>query len=388
MPDRLLKIGWQTHSFDEMAMMVNDRIDNPSEADVDYYVGLEHLDADSLVIRRWGSPSDVAATKLRFRAGDIIFGRRRVYQRKLAVANFDGICSAHAMVLRAKPAVALPEFLPYFMQSDLFMARAKEISVGSLSPTINWNVLAKERFLLPPTEEQRRIAQILRAASTAVDALHGAIARMKYVHKSILWRHFDDTQARGYWKPLKELSSLVTDGTHQPPAFASSGVPFLLVGNLADGKINWSADKHVSPGTFEHLSRAWRAQRDDVLYSLVGSYGVPAMVDRDTPFTFQRHIGLIRTDRDKLIPKFLYWYLKSPAGIRQAHTRAEGLAQKTITLTALRSFNVPAPSVEVQRGIVAEIDRVQEGLDSIELRLGGLRAFEKRLAAAAVANHQ
>ena len=139
------KNGWIKHRFDEMAVMVNDRIDDPAGADVEYYVGLEHLDSESLTIRRWGAPSDVNATKLRFRAGDIIFGRRRVYQRKLAVADFDGICSAHAMVLRAKPAVALPEFLPFFMQSDLFMERAKEISVGSLSPTINWKTLAKER---------------------------------------------------------------------------------------------------------------------------------------------------------------------------------------------------------------------------------------------------
>lgn len=136
-----------------MAVMVNDRIDNPAEANVEHYVGLEHLDAESLSIRRWGSPSDVEATKLLFKKGDIIFGRRRVYQRKLAIAPFDGICSAHAMVLRAKPEIALPEFLPFFMQSDLFMERAKEISVGSLSPTINWKALAQEEFALPPLEE-------------------------------------------------------------------------------------------------------------------------------------------------------------------------------------------------------------------------------------------
>lgn len=110
MPESAPKYGWRKHRFDEMAVMVNDRIDDPSEAGVEYYVGLEHLDSESLTIRRCGAPSDVEATKLRFRASDIIFGRRRVYQPKLAVAHFDGICSAHAMVLRAKPAVALPEF--------------------------------------------------------------------------------------------------------------------------------------------------------------------------------------------------------------------------------------------------------------------------------------
>lgn len=103
-----LQPGWTRVAFGDVAFCVNDRIDNPTDADVERYVGLEHLDSDSLVIRRWGAPSDVTATKLRFRKGDIIFGRRRVYQRKLAVADFDGICSAHSLVLRAKSRVVLP----------------------------------------------------------------------------------------------------------------------------------------------------------------------------------------------------------------------------------------------------------------------------------------
>ncbi|MFO6087430.1 restriction endonuclease subunit S, partial [Pseudomonas aeruginosa] len=98
-----LKPGWKVWRFDQLATNVNVRIDNPSESGMEHYVGLEHLDADSLKIRRWGTPDDVEATKLMFKKGDIIFGRRRAYQRKLGVAEFDGICSAHAMVLRAKP---------------------------------------------------------------------------------------------------------------------------------------------------------------------------------------------------------------------------------------------------------------------------------------------
>jgi type I restriction enzyme S subunit len=169
-----LKPGWRTCRFDEIATNVNERVDDPSEAGVEYYVGLEHLDSDSLIIRRWGSPTDVQATKLRFRKGDIIFGRRRVYQRKLGVAQFDGICSAHAMVLRAKPDVVAPEFLPFFMQSDLFMERAKEISVGSLSPTINWPALAREEFPLPPIDEQRRLAEALGASNAAAETMFRA----------------------------------------------------------------------------------------------------------------------------------------------------------------------------------------------------------------------
>lgn len=203
------KVKWKIVRFDQMAEMANDRIDNPSEANVDRYVGLEHLDSDSLRIRRWGSPSDVEATKLLFRNGDIIFGRRRAYQRKLAVADFDGICSAHAMVLRARPEVALPEFLPFFMQSHLFMERAKEISVGSLSPTINWKTLAKQKFALPPPEEQRRISELLQQIERTTESLQRLEDQIHLTYSSLLDRVFSNAK-----EPAPELGKTkAADGT-------------------------------------------------------------------------------------------------------------------------------------------------------------------------------
>lgn len=170
----MAKDGRTRVRFDQIATQINDRVDNPAEAGVDRYVGLEHLDPDSLRIRRWGGPTDVESTKLRFLPGDIIFGKRRVYQRKVAVADFEGICSAHAMVLRVKPGAVLPEFLPFFMQSDLFMERALRISVGSLSPTINWTTLASEEFILPSVQEQARLVEVLKAITYCEQSLRTA----------------------------------------------------------------------------------------------------------------------------------------------------------------------------------------------------------------------
>ena len=185
MDKSVLKPGWKIWRFDQMATNVNVRIDNPSESGMEHYVGLEHLDPDSLRIRRWVSPDDVEATKLMFKKGDIIFGRRRAYQRKLGVAEFDGICSAHAMVLRAKPEVVLPEFLPFFMQSDLFMNRAVEISVGSLSPTINWKTMAMQQFALPSIEEQHRMVALLSALEEQFLSLNVALEVGQQLEKTV-----------------------------------------------------------------------------------------------------------------------------------------------------------------------------------------------------------
>lgn len=193
----VLKAGWTRARFDQIAMQINDRVDNPAESGVDRYVGLEHLDPDSLRIRRWGEPSDVESTKLRFQPGDIIFGKRRVYQRKISVADFEGICSAHAMVLRAKPGAVLPEFLPFFMQSDLFMERALSISVGSLSPTINWKAIAAEEFLLPPIQEQARQVDTLMAFDDAIFAAESSRKAALVVWRALSKEEFSSRAGRG-----------------------------------------------------------------------------------------------------------------------------------------------------------------------------------------------
>uniref|UniRef100_UPI001C8F43FB restriction endonuclease subunit S n=1 Tax=Enterococcus faecalis TaxID=1351 RepID=UPI001C8F43FB len=188
MTENILKPGWKVWRFDQIATNVNVRISNPSESGMKYYIGLDHLDSDSLKIRRWGSPDDVAATKLMFKKGDIIFGRRRAYQRKVGVAEFDGICSAHAMVLRAKPDVVLPEFLPFFIQSDLFMNRAVEISVGSLSPTINWKTMAAQEFPVPPISEQLYIIKVLSSAHEC----YGTYRELEFYLEKILLARTND----------------------------------------------------------------------------------------------------------------------------------------------------------------------------------------------------
>ena len=162
------KTHWKKYRFDEMVQNIAERVE-PSQTDLDVYVGLEHIDPDCLHLSRHGHPSDVEGTKLRFYKGDIIFGRRRAYQRKTALAATDGICSAHAMVVRAKEDVVDPMFLPFLFHSKSFIDMAITISVGGLSPTINWKDIAKQEFLLPPKAEQKRLAELLWAADEVVE---------------------------------------------------------------------------------------------------------------------------------------------------------------------------------------------------------------------------
>lgn len=171
MTEQQLPEGWQMVKFGDIAKHISKRVE-PSETDLEIYVGLEHLDPDSLKIKRHGTPSDVEGQKLLVKKGQIIFGKRRAYQRKVAVADWDCICSAHAMVLEANSNTVIPEFLPFIMQSDTFMNRAVAISEGSLSPTIKWKVLSQQEFIIPEMDLQvdflnslKKIEQVLHCAN-------------------------------------------------------------------------------------------------------------------------------------------------------------------------------------------------------------------------------
>lgn len=178
--------GWRKARFDELAFHISDRVDDPKEAGVEVYVGLEHLDPNSLKIKRRGTPDDVNATKLRVKPGQIIFGKRRAYQRKVAVADFEGICSAHAMVLEANPKTIAPGFLPFFMQSDIFFDRAIAISEGSLSPTIKWKTLANQEFLIPPIARQKELVELFQAIEDAIAATEESIAAAEQLKRSLI----------------------------------------------------------------------------------------------------------------------------------------------------------------------------------------------------------
>jgi len=161
------KSNWIKYQFDQIAEKISETVD-PKNTDLNIYVGLEHLDANNIHIRKYGKPSEVIGNKLRCYPGDVIFGKRRAYLRKAAVINFNGICSAHSFVLRSKSEAIDSKLFPFFIHSDSFMHQAINISVGGLSPTINWRHLKKINFLLPPKKEQPKLTELLSAIDEVV----------------------------------------------------------------------------------------------------------------------------------------------------------------------------------------------------------------------------
>ena len=177
--------------FDEIAF--NSTLKKkPVEEDKIHYIGLEHIEPGNFSITEWGSDVAPVGEKLIMKKGDILFGKRRAYQRKVAIAPFDGIFSAHGMVLRPKTDVIDADFFPLFISSDTFMETAMRISVGGLSPTINWKDLKEQEFELPSLEEQQTIAKKAWAAYRLKEAYQRLLSATDEMVKSQFIEWFGD----------------------------------------------------------------------------------------------------------------------------------------------------------------------------------------------------
>jgi restriction endonuclease S subunit len=379
MIEKVMKPGWKVWRFDQIATNVNVRIDNPSESGMEYYVGLEHLDADSLKIRRWGTPDDVEATKLMFKKGDIIFGRRRAYQRKLGVAEFDGICSAHAMVLRAKPEVVVPDFLPFFMQSDSFMNRAVQISVGSLSPTINWKNLAQQEFVMPPIAEQRSVIIVFSSLQSSIDSLEELQTSLRNLYYATIDSEYD-FGCRVRSASLESITSRISDGVHKKPDYVDAGVPFLVVENLTRGTgIDLSETRFISNKDHEEFTKRTKPARGDVLVSKDGTLGVARVIETDTEFSIFVSLALLKPIRDVLDGYYLRYFFDTSHFRRRIGQKTSGSAILHIHLTDFRKTTLPLPSLSEQRVIAEEIRRIESSIERTNERIASAKALAKKL---------
>ncbi|QPC83068.1 restriction endonuclease subunit S [Phototrophicus methaneseepsis] len=397
-----LPSGWDVHRFDEIAESINERI-LPEDADGLLYVGLEHLEPESLKIRQWGTPDDVDAQKLRFYPGDIIFGKRRFYQRKLAVAEFDGICSAHAMVLRAKSDVVLPEFFPFFMQSEEFFRRAMSISVGSLSPTINWRTLARQKFALPPMDEQQRIAEILWSVektyrsydvslSDAIRAKDSLLTRLTLQGQDVHdFQHSKIGDIPKHWR-LATIGDVLESSQYGLSVRADDEgkYPIFRMMNIEDGVIVENDMKYVdlTPSEFDSYS----LMPGDILFNrtnsidLVGKVGIYRL---EGNHVFASYLIRLRADRDHIIPEYMNYYLNSKLGQHQIRRYiTAGVSQANVNATNLQRVLIPLPPIEEQNIAVNTLAEFDDNILHIREHLEELQALKRYLISSILENYQ
>lgn len=159
---------------------------------------------------------------------------------------------------------------------------------------------------------------------------------------------------------MTDVCSIITDGTHQPPKFTSSGIPFLFVSNIVTNKITYKTEKHILEETYAELIKRTPIEIGDILLSTVGSYGHPAVVETDERFCFQRHIAYLKPKKDVVNSRYLYGVLLSADVQKQIEEKVKGIAQKTLNLAEIKKLHFPLPSLELQNEFAAFVEHTDK----------------------------
>lgn len=233
-----------------------------------------------------------------------------------------------------------------------FWRFAEENKRGGMPFFLNWKDFAEFEFNLPDPEEQEKIADLLWAAEKTKEAYEEQLALTDELVKSQFIEMFKYIKRNDY-KTLKDVCTLITDGTHNPPKFVDSGIPFILVSNITGDIITYETPKYITEDDYRTLMKRTPIEKGDVLLSTVGSYGHPAIVTDDRPFAFQRHIAHLKPDRGLLTSEYLHAAILSSVVQEQIEVLVLGVAQKTLNLSAIKQIQIPVPSIEKQMEFVS-----------------------------------
>ena len=154
--------------------------------EISRFVGLEYLEAENFQLQGWGEIANGTTFSKRFVTGDVLFGKRRAYLKKVAVADFDGICSGDILVIRAKSKKMLQGLLPYYISSDAFIQHAVSTSAGSLSPRTKWKDLSEMAISIPDLKTQEKILEVLQQLDDTVNLLKKQKITLKNLKQKLL----------------------------------------------------------------------------------------------------------------------------------------------------------------------------------------------------------
>lgn len=347
------------YKFDDIAINIVERA-MPQPEDQKTYIGLEHMDTGSLHISRWGSETELIGEKLRIKKGDVLFARRNAYLKRVAIAPFDGLFSAHGMVLRPKIDVILPELFPFFLFSDYFLNRAIKISVGSLSPTVNWKTLKQEVFYIPAIDDQKRIAELFWAADNTIQKEENILSDL-YQLKEIVTNELIAELTSGtdevYLGDLIEYANGQVDPREEP----YNKMPL-----VAPNHIESNTGKLLNIETAEEqhaISGKYFFKKGNIIYSKIRP-ALNKVIIADFDGLCSADMYPITPKDDRLNVQFLYYLLTSRLFVDYATIESVRTSIPKLNRAAMSKFRFSYLQPIMQSEFVQKLSAIQETIDS------------------------
>jgi len=238
------------YKLDEFAKLVKKQYQPNADEEL-IYIGLEHIEQQTLRINGYGNSKNVISQKYRFSSGDILFGKLRPYFRKVFRPKFDGVCSTDIWVIKAKKDFD-QGFLFYFLANQSFIDACNSGSSGTRMPRADWDHLSETEWELPPLPTQRRIAEILSALDDKIELNRQTNATLEAIAQAIFKEWFVDFNFPGATGEMVESElGLIPKGWRVDSILLvadllSGGTPSTRNNAYWNGDIKWVSAKDVS----------------------------------------------------------------------------------------------------------------------------------------------
>ena len=361
-----LKAGWKIVKFGEVVKNANLVERDPQANGIERIVGLDHIDPENLHIRRWNSVTDGTSFTRKFLPGQTLFGKRRAYQRKVAYAEFAGICSGDILTFEPKNSkVLLPDLVPFICQSDAFFDHALDTSAGSLSPRTSWTALQDFEFQLPPFNEQKRIAEILWAADETVEKWTEAYRQTESALSSTRSQILRELSQAEECISLKDVGRWVSGGT--PPRsrsdFWNGDFPWVSPKDMKQEVISDSEEKLTDTALNGRVTILPPESILIVVRGMILAHTFPvALTGREV--TFNQDMKGIILNSDFSAGFVFNWFKDNSVRILQA-TEESTHGTKRLATDVLYGMQIPKPSPEKQEKAVVVFEAFRTKLAEI-----------------------
>ncbi|MCU0445097.1 MAG: restriction endonuclease subunit S [Microscillaceae bacterium] len=294
------------------------------------------------------------------------------------------VCSNFFRLMRIPKSVICPDFVNFYLRF-LYLNGVTE---NYQKNTTNLRNLQFTDFInqieipIPSLKEQIKIAnklnafnEILANAKEKIQKIPKLIERYRQavLEEAVTgklteeWRN-DNLVSIDDWKVyrLQDICISIADGDHQSPKKLKLGIPFIVISNIQNGKINFGNTMFVSEEYFKNLKEQRVPKKSDILFSIVGSIGLVALIDEEKEFCFQRHIALLKPNHNFIFNKYLYYFLSSNTLLNQALSKAKGVAQLTLNIRDLRNIELKTPSLIEQKEVTGQAEKLLSKADKAE----------------------
>ena len=326
----------------------------------DHIVGLEHLFPQEVTLTQWAENIENTFTKV-FHKGDILFGRRRAYLKKAAVAPFDGICSGDITVIEAKPNKIVPELLPFIIQNDNLFDYAVEKSAGSLSPRVKWSHLQNYEFELPDLNKQRELAELLWAAEETKNAYKNFLkCNDAMIETEFIKRFGNLLESNKTRMTIEELSILFCDGDWiEVKDQAESGIRLVQTGNIGIGDFINKEEKYryIHEKTFINLNCTEVYPGDILISRLPDPIGRACIMPNIKERMITAVDCAIFRPKEFLDKKFFIAFTLTKLYKSQIQKYETGSTRKRISRKNLGLIQVPIPAIQYQKAYVDFADK-------------------------------